>query len=357
MRTTRLVPALAGVVALCASCASTPEERMSAWRESAVSPERFETVLPYLEALSPGDELRIFAGARRVYERDDGRPVVVIPSWITSLSGGAAGGMSMFGQLVGRADDVIHGSHVFGFVHEDRIIPRYQVVTRATIVSREEHAALLALRAPALGVLARPTGLLHFKDLHVAGARPLHFPEPTAAEPPAIPPEAGVAAFYTEASFREVEPTLEGLPEGTDLFSMLLALGATFVSHDHGETHHLRAPGFLQTKRVRTQTVEAPDGIIKLRPFGWVESETEVVELIAVFEDDRLTRVVRHAGLGNWLAYARDESVDASTDKSTDESVEESVEEDSADTEGAHDGSARESVDNEDRARDESGLE
>ncbi len=299
MRTTRLFLALAGIVAL--GCASTPEQQMASWRESAVSQKRLERVLPFLEDLAPGDDLRIFAAARRVFEADDGRPVVVMPSWITSLSGGAAGGLSLFGQLIGRSGDVIHGSHVFGYVADDRIVPRYQVVTSATVVSREEHAALAEGKARGVGVLPRPSGFLYFKDLHVAGARPLGFPEPKAdsfVEASLL--EGDLAAFYSETSFRAVEPILDDLPEGTDLFSMLQALGAAFVSHDYGETHNLLAPGFLHYKRVRTRTVEDGDGIIKLRPFGWVQDDVEVVKRIAIFENDRLRQVVQDVGLMDW---------------------------------------------------------
>ena len=304
MGTTRAFPAFAVLVALCSGCASlTPAEQMAAWRERAVSQKTFERVLPYLEELAPGDDLRIFAGARRLYEADDGRPIVVIPSWITSLSGGAAGGLSLLGQLVGRSGDLIHGSHVFGTVEDDQIVPRYQVVTSATLVSREEHAVLVGARACCIGFLPRPTETLYFKEVHVAGARPLAFPEPGAEVPAedendAGLAEGGLAAFYSEASFRGVEPILDDLPEGTDLLSMLLALGARFVSQDYGETHNLLAPGFLRYKRVRTQTVEDRNGIIKLRPFGFVRDDQEVVERVAVFENDRLKRVVDPGGSG-----------------------------------------------------------
>jgi hypothetical protein len=323
--------ALPAVAALALACATTPAERVAAWRAPAVSPRTFERVLPFLEALKPGDDLRIFERSREVHwlpparRRGPRRPVVVMPSWITSLSGGAPGGLSMFGQLVARVRNTVHGSHVFGYVVGDRIVPRYQVLTTATLISRQEYEALQADHTPDIGVLPRPEGLLYFRELHVAGARPLAFSDPSAAAAsdadlpsapaprpggPATgagdvdPPVVAIAAFYSEASFRRIEPVLHGLPLGTDLFGMLSALDARFVSNDFGETHAVFAPGFLNTRHVRTRTLEGPAGLVKLRPFGWLEGDREVVRLVAIFENDRLTRVVPHAGSADWAAEA-----------------------------------------------------
>lgn len=302
-----------GLAALALACATTPAERIAAWREPAVSRRTFERVLPFLEDLSPGDDLRDFAAAREVHwlplvvdGRRTRRPVVIMPSWITSLSGGAPGGLSLFGQLVARSQDVIHGSHVFGYVVGDRIVPRYQVLTTATLVGPDEYETLVADRARDIGTLSRPGGVLYFRDLHVAGARPLGFSDPASASGEGPPggalPAGGIASFYSEASFQAVAPVVEKLPPGTDLFGLLRALGTRFVTKDFGETHSLLAPGFLNTRRVRTQTLEGPDGIIKLRPFGWLEADREVVRLVAIFDNDRLVRVVPRAGAGDWTA-------------------------------------------------------
>jgi hypothetical protein len=302
MRMVRLV--LAGLIALpvCAvGCATTPEEQMRELREQAVSPGTFARVLPYLEGLAPGDSLALFEGARRIHvlgsRRDEAgpRPVVVMPSWIASLSGGAAGGISMLGQLVGRSEEVLYGSHVFGFVESSRIVPRYQVLTRASLVGREEFEVLSAEGVRGLGLLPRREGPLYFRDLHVVGARALAFPEASAA----AVPEGTLSELSAEAAYRRILPILEGLPPGTDLLSMLAALGAVFVSEDFGESHGLRVPGFLQHERVHTRTVERPEAITKLRPFGWIDGERVVVERMAIFENDRLQRVEASGGAGS----------------------------------------------------------
>jgi hypothetical protein len=317
MRVGRLL--LAGFIALSWSCASTPASRMAQWRERAVSERTFERVRPFLEELAPGDDLSIFKAASEVHVQRRRRrggpprpPVVVIPSWISSLSGGAAGGLSMFGQLVGRSDDVVYGSHIFGVVAKGHIVPRHQVLTTATLVSPEEFEKLVADRFPGIGRLPRPGGTLFFRDLYVAGARELAFPAPT-EDAPAAPAASsdGLAAFYSEDSYRKLEPVLDGLPQGTDLFSLLRALGATFVTVDYGETHSLLAPGFLNYKRVRTRTIEGAEGVFKLRPFGWVAGDREVVDRIAIFENDRLQRVVRHDGREDWTGYLVVPSPDA----------------------------------------------
>lgn len=292
-RSWRLLP---GLLLLALGCApTTPAEKLSAWREDAMSRRSYERVEPFLEDLLPGDDLRIFAGARRVYELGRGpraRPVVVMPAWISSLSGGAPGGLSLFGQLIARRDERIYGSHVFGFASGRQLVPRYQVLTAATLVDEQGFHRLAAQRTPGLGVLPRPSGTLHFRDLHVVGARPLDFPERPGALASALLPEGGHAALLSEAAWREVAPLLEALPEGTDLFSMLWVLEAVFASDDFGETHSLLLRGFLQTPSAHTRTREGPEGVFKLRPFGWIEDERVVVRRIAVFQNDRLQQVV-----------------------------------------------------------------
>jgi hypothetical protein len=209
----------------------------------------------------------------------------------------------MFGQLVGRRGDVVHGSHIFGFVSGSRIVPRYQVLTTATLVGVAEFQGLVEGGSRDIGTIPRPSGILYFRDLHVAGARPLDFPEPEPESATGPSPAAELADFYSEASYRAVAPLLGALPAGTDLFSLLWILDAEFVSDDFGETHSLLAAGFLNYKTVRTQTAEGPEGIFKLRPFGWVDGEVEIVKRIAIFENDRLQRIVPYTGFADWTQY------------------------------------------------------
>jgi hypothetical protein len=293
--------ACAGALAL--ACASRGPDPMADWRENAVSEARWNGVRPHLEALRPGDDLDLLAGAREVHRRDDPRlpPVVVIPSWITSLSGGAAGGLSLLGQLVGRRGERIYGSHVFGTVVGERIVPRHQLFTEATAIDEGEYERLAATgEARGLGAIPRPGGRLFFRDLCVAGGRPL----PAAGESvaAALPPDA----LRSEAAYREILPILESLPPGTDLLSLLAAIDAEYLSGDFGETHSLRVRGFLHDGATPTLTLETPEGVYKLRPFGWREGDREVVDRIAIFENDRLLRVVVHRGLDDWTVYLRE---------------------------------------------------
>ena len=292
---------LVGIATGCAAPAPTPDEQMAIWREAAVSERTWTRAKPHLEALAPGDELGIFQASRRIYLQGRGkaaRPIVVIPSWITSLSGGSAGGLSMLGRLIGRQGDRIRGYHVFGIVTRGRIQPRFQVFTEAVLVERAEFEALLANRAPGIGQLPRPEGGLFFRDLMVVATRPLTWPDA-----PAELPEDVLSRFHSEAAFRAIEPVLDALPDGTDLMSLLEGLGAIFVTDDFGENHSLLVPGFLQTREVRTQTAVGPAGIFKLRPFGWQGDGGVVIDRIAIFLNDRLLQVVPHRGLDDWLGY------------------------------------------------------
>ena len=295
------------LVVLSLGCASLAPESQ---RERSVSEQTFARVLPYLEDLAPGDSLRLFERARVVQVRRTKRgerPLVLMPSWIPSLSGGAGGGLSMLGQLIGRRGNAVYGSHVFGFVSGDRIVPRFQVMTRATLVDADTFVDLSAQKVPDIGLLPRRAGVLYFRDLHVVGTRPLDFPAPADSGAGAPVPESALA-FYSESHYREIAAVLGALPEGTDLLSLLWILDATFVSQDYGETHSLFAKGFLNYRSVGTVTVETPSGLFKLRPFGWVEGvagEREVVKRIAIFENDRLQRIVRHDGRSDWVSYLR----------------------------------------------------
>ena len=54
---------------------------------------------------------------------------------------------------------------------------------------------------------------------------------------------------------------------------------------------------------MRTQTVLRPTGLFKLRPFGWLAEDHEVIDRIAIFRNDRLVRIVAHRGLADWMGY------------------------------------------------------
>ena len=269
----------------------------------------YEKLLPRLKELQTGDDLAVFERIRRVVWVEQAGadwPVVVIPSWISSMSGGAAGGLSMLGQRIARSDTRIHGSHVFGYVVGDRIVPRYQIVTRASLIGRVEYDRLLGESEPGIGKLMSGPVSLYFRDLQVARTRALEF---SGTDPGAgkwavrTQVEGGLASFYSEQRFWEMEPLIRDLPEGIDLLGMLLVLDARFVTNDYGESHSLLAPGFLNYREVRTRSIESSEGVYKLRPFGYVQGEREVVEWIAIFKNDRLEKVVPHSGLDDWRGY------------------------------------------------------
>jgi hypothetical protein len=275
----------------------------------------YESFLPQLQELAAGDDLAVLERARRVERQDlaGGATSVVIPAWIPSMSGAAAGGLSLFGQRIGRSGDRIYGSHVFGYVAGSRLVPRYQVTTQARRIDRAEYERLTQRSVPGIGKLAGRPAPFYFRDLQVARTRSLAFPEPGADSETAFGwtgVEGSLASFYSEQRFRKVEPLLQELPEGIDLFGMLLTLDARFVTSDGGQSHSLLAPGFLNYRSVRTRTVESRDGIYKLRPFGYVEieaeGEREIVRWLAIFKNDRLLRVVPHTGLADWTSYIRD---------------------------------------------------
>jgi hypothetical protein len=286
------------------SCTPPTSGDIARLRSGATTRATYEKLLPRLEELRTDGDLELLTRMRRTHWIERGAvewPVVVIPSWITSLSGGAPGGISMFGQLVGRSRDSIHGSHVFGYVTGDRIIPRYQVRTQAQLVDEAEYEQLLAVSEPGIGTLASGSGGIYFRDLRVEETRALDFADPEEGLVQ-TEVEGGLASFYSRERFLAVEPSLLALSPGSDLLGMLRALDARFVTSDYGQSHSLLAPGFLNYRNVRTRSFETRDGIYKLRPFGYVEHEREVVVWIAVFKNDSLLRVVPADRQDDWEA-------------------------------------------------------
>jgi hypothetical protein len=92
-------------------------ESITDLRRDALTQQAFEKVLPVLQALKPNDSLLSLEPFQKVYRdvSDTGRaPIVLMPGWISALSGGRIGGLYLLGEVTGRSGARLFGTHVFG---------------------------------------------------------------------------------------------------------------------------------------------------------------------------------------------------------------------------------------------------
>lgn len=305
--------ALALLTVACGCAQLPPSDPVAQLRQGEMSWSALQSILPDLRKLAPGDDLSSLENWRRSYwlESADGRrsPFVIMPGWVSSLSGRAHGGLfSMFGQLFAQSGRTINGRHVFGYVWGDlNLVPQFLIITQATTIDRAEYEELNALETRGIGLFPGTSKTVYFRDLRVVETRPLPFHGPHDREVEEFqrePAEGGLAvAGFTEEAFRKTEKRLLQIAEGTDLWGVFSELGALFITVDYGENYSLLMDGFLNRGGVRTRSISTDHAIYRLRPFGYVEGDREITKLIAVFKNGRLEKVVPHSGLEDWRGY------------------------------------------------------
>jgi len=282
-------------------------ESPSGVRREAVSQHAFETILPVLQELKPDDSLLSIEAHLKVYREqpDTGRvPIVVIPGWISSLSGGAIGGVNLIGGVTGRSGDRIFGTHVFGYVRQEMIVvPRFLVLTEATVIGETEYSRLRAERTKGAGVAVEPGGhgMLCFRDLHIRETRALSFvDELEDASVTLKPAEAGEVLewFFSERSFQEIEQKLRSLAPGTSFWDVLAGLGTRITTGDFGHNHTLQIRGYVSSDRFPTQFLTRETGVYSIWPFGYVKKKRERPQLVLVFKNNQLLCVSPFTG--NW---------------------------------------------------------
>ena len=297
---------LAGAV-VCLTVAPVAAQSPSDVRRAALSRQAFETILPVLQELKPNDSLlSIQAHQVDYYERrDTGRvPFVVMPGWISTLSGGVIGGASLLGNVTGRSGDKLFGTHVFGYVRQEGIvIPRFLVFTEATLISETEYSRLEAEGTEGAGVAFEPGshGMLHFRGLHVRETRALSSSADKLEDGSATLESARKGSvrewFFSERSFQEIEEKLRSLAPGTSFWEVFFAkLGAMVTIGDFDGDHTWQIRGYVSSERFPTQFLTRESGVYSIWPFGYAKGKQVMPRLVLVFKNDQLLRVSPFTG-------------------------------------------------------------
>ena len=208
-------------------------------RKEQMSEQVFQSVLPELQKLAPGDDLSSINNmleAGWITSKNGKRsPIVYMPGWINSMSGGAFGGLFAIGGMFAKSGQLINGRHVFGYVWGDNnLVPQFEIITQATMIDKIEYDKLRDRKTNGIGRVSSVSGQVYFKDLHVLEARALPFRGISDVEGQAARIEPvkknELPPFYTEQAFRDAEEILLRLNQGTDLWEMLEELGALFMT-------------------------------------------------------------------------------------------------------------------------------
>jgi hypothetical protein len=293
---------------VCLSVASAaeagPVSTSDVYRD-ALSRQSFETFLPVLRALKPNDNLSSIEAHRTLYstQRKDDFPIIVMPGWIGSLSGGSLGGFFLLGGVSERGGDRLSGTHVFGYVRQEGIvIPRFLVLTEATVISATEYSRLTPDEMKSAGMAKEPGSRkpLHFRDLHVRETRALSFIDELEDASVKLKPTTA-SDFHdwllSEQSFHEIEEKLRALAPGTSFWDVFARLDARIMAPDFTE-HTWLIRGYLASDKFPPQFLGQENGVYSIWPFGYTKKKREMPQLVLVFKNDHLLRVTPFKG--NW---------------------------------------------------------
>lgn len=284
-------------------------------RKEQMSEQVFQSVLPELQKLAPGDDLSSVEKMLQsgwITSKNGKRSLLVyMPGWINSMSGGAFGGLYMFGELFAKSGQLINGRHVFGFVWgEINLVPQFEIITQASMIDTIEYDRLGARKTNGIGRVSSESGQVYFKDLRVLKTRTLPFRGISDVEGQATkidPVKKGeLPPFYTEQAFRDTEDILLRLNKGTGLWDMLEELGALFMTTDYGENHSFLVNGLLNYKNVKPQHIETDEAVYILRPFGYIQNDKEIIKSIVIFKNGLLEKVTPYSGAEDWHSYLTD---------------------------------------------------
>ena len=181
-------------------------------RKEQMSEQVFQSVLPELQKLAPGDDLSsIKKLLKSGWKTKNGKRVgmvVHMPGWINSMSGDAFGGLFAFGGMFAKSGQLINGSHFFGYVWgELNLVPQFEIITQATVIDKIEYDRLRARETNEIGIVQRESGRVSFKDLRVLKNRalPFHCISDVESQATTIEPlkKNELPPFYPAQAFRE----------------------------------------------------------------------------------------------------------------------------------------------------------
>ncbi len=299
---------LAGIVALGCATASW-KEQTAALRVQSLTRNAFARAETALSQLRPGPTSVLAFTECSVATRKDGGggadAMVACDGWVGPLSGDSAGWYSGIGEVYGASGEFLYGSHVYGYVHESQLVPRYRLKMRGDRIGRAEYDRLTSERRPGVGRVRLPgePSDTYFKNLTISEIQKLSFeaPDPGGVRKTATGSETRQVVmewFRSGLTFERFERTqslLRNIKVGTNKWEVIRALGGRFHTYDFAESYVLFMDGFLNLHDKYRWEKATSGGVLKVWPFGYLNGDIEVPRLDLIFLNEEVVALDPHA--------------------------------------------------------------
>lgn len=282
--------------------------------QDALSREAHARAVAWLESLRPGDAVEI-ALSQASHPRT-GIRVLLGDGWIGDYSGRNLTREQDIGQPTALEGDMLYGTHLFGhLIGHHLLAPTHRLITRARITMDEVPLTAREKRDHG-GVAIWQGGREHKLRLHGVEMHEVIVMEAQKKEQKEqkehgeqgdqaalealemLDHKDKVTAVFqeplTQERFRAAERVLEALPEGCPRWEMIARLGGRLVTLS-GVEAVMCMDGYLNFKGDHRWSKYVPEGIFLALPFGYLEGNREVPQLVAVFRNGNLHKLLPHA--------------------------------------------------------------
>lgn len=274
------------------------------FRES-LSADAHARAVAWLESLRPGDPVEI--SLSQAPHPRTGNPVLYGEGWIGDYSGRNLTQARGIGQPTVLDGDTLLGTHLFGhLVGHHLLTPTHRLITETRVTVIEKPLSAREKRGKD-NVTIRKGNHEHKLLLHDVRVREVIAMEASDTEQghqenlaalEMMDQQDKVAAVFreplTRERFRAAERVLEALPEGCPRWEMIRRLGGRIVTLSGAEAV-MCMDGYLNYKGGHRWSKHVPGGIFLAQPFGYLEGESEVPQIVAVFRNGNLHKLLPHA--------------------------------------------------------------
>ncbi len=270
--------------------------------QEALSKEAHARAVAWLESLRPGDAVEI--SLSQADHPRTGIPMLLGDGWIGDYSGRNLTREQGIGQPTALEGDTLYGTHLFGhLIGHHLLAPTHRLITRARVTVDE--APLTAREKRDNDSVAVWQGASEYKlRLHGVEVREVIAMEAPDGEQGRLEAlemmdhKDKVTAVFreplTRKRFRAAERVLEALPEGCPRWEMIRRLGGRIVTLS-GVEAVMCMDGYLSFKGDHRWSKHVPGGIFLAQPFGYLEGNREVPQIVAVFRNGNLHKLLPHA--------------------------------------------------------------
>jgi hypothetical protein len=273
-----------------------------------LSYEAFDRVEPVLKNLQPGQLLSTSGLKWEVSELKQGSQVVgllsIADGWAGALSGNALGALSKLGDLYAINEGKVFGAHIYGYIAAPAVfIPRYQVKTVGTIITKEEFEQFKGNDTYAGYVLNDDkTGTkekIYLKDVKVTQVTEIPLkndvPQLNASPVSNDTIRATIQSLFTKEKFNKIEEKVKAIRPGTDVLGVLSELDGLITANYGGASFIFNIDGFLKYTSEHIMVKRSQTGISSVWPFGYVENGHEVPKLAMIFRNGVVEKVVPYS--------------------------------------------------------------